>query len=168
MANILTSESFIDDCQLSISTITEVKTAFSVFLTKMEAEFIRKVLGVKLYASFKTAWAANPTSGVWFELINGGNYNEDESYFEGLKTALIYYTYIKYQQNKDSIAVVNGNVKSNQDHATTIGITNKLVNANNICLEICDKLPGYCESISEFSDLNYTAPFRTFWNSWGI
>lgn len=168
MANILTSINFIDDCQLSISTITEVETAFNLFLTKMEAEFLRKVLGVKLYASFKTAWAANPTSGVWFELINGGNYNEDESYFEGLKTALIYYTYIKYQQNQDSIAVVNGNVKGNQDHATTIGITNKLVNANNRCLEICDKLPGYCDSISEFSDLNYTAPFRTSWNSWGI
>jgi hypothetical protein len=168
MANILTSESFIDDCQLSISTISEIETAFTTFLAKTEAEFLRKVLGVKLYASFKTAWAANPTTGVWFELINGGNYNEDESYFEGLKTALIYYTYIKYQQNKDSIAVVNGNVKGNQDHATTIGITNKLVNANNRCLEICDKLPGYCDSILEFSDLNYTAPFRTTWNSWGI
>lgn len=168
MANILTSSDFIDDCQLSISTIAEVQTAFTTFLGKIEAEFFRKVLGVKLYNAFKTAWSANPTTGVWFELINGGNYNEDESYFEGLKTALIYYTYIKYQQNKDSIAVVNGNVKGNQDHATTIEITNKLVNANNRCLEICDKLTGYCESISEFSDLNYTAPFRTSWNSWGI
>lgn len=168
MANILTSANFIDDCQLSISTIADVQTAFTTFLEKMEAEFLRKVLGIKLYDAFKTAWAANPTSGVWFELINGGNYNEDESYFEGLKSALIYYTYIKHQQNKDSIAVVNGNVKGNQDHATTIGITNKLVNANNRCLEICDKLPGYCKSISEFSDLNYTAPFNTTWNSWGI
>lgn len=168
MANILTSSDFIDDCQLSISTIAEVQTAFTAFLGKIEAEFLRKVLGVKLYGAFKTAWGANPTTGIWFKLINGGNYNENESYFEGLKTALIYYTYIKYQQNKDSIAVVNGNVKGNQDHAATIGITNKLVNANNRCLEICDKLPGYCESISEFSDLNYTAPFRTTWNSWGI
>lgn len=168
MANILTSADFIDDCQLSISTIAEVQTAFTTFLGKVESDFLRKVLGIKLYDAFKTAWAANSTTGVWFELINGDNYNEDESYFEGLKTALIYYTYIKYQQNKDSIAVVNGNVKGNQDHATTIGITNKLVNANNRCLEICDKLPGYCESISEFSDLNYTAPFRTTWNSWGI
>lgn len=168
MANILTSANFIDDCQLSISTITEVQTAFTAFLTKIEAEFLRKVLGIKLYASFKTAWATDPTSGFWFDLINGGNYNEDEAYFEGLKSALTYYSYIQYQQNKDSIAVVNGNVKGNQDHATTIGIVNKLVNANNRCLEICDKLPGYCESISEFSDLNYTAPFITTWNSWGI
>lgn len=168
MANILTSASFIDDCQLSISTITEVETAFTTFLAKIEAEFLRKVLGVKLYASFKTAWAANPTSGVWFDLINGSNYNEDEAYFEGLKSALTYYSYIQYQQNKDSIGVVNGNIKSKQDNATTTSISNKLINANNRCLEICDKLPGYCESISEFSELNYTAPFRTSWNSWGI
>ena len=46
MANLLTSADFIDDCQLSISTIAEVQTAFNLFLTKMEAEFLRKVLGV--------------------------------------------------------------------------------------------------------------------------
>ena len=159
MANILTSANFIDDCQLSISTITEVQTAFTAFLTKIEAEFLRKVLGVKLYASFKTAWAANPISGVWFDLINGSNYNEDEAYFEGLKSALTYYTYIKYQYNKESIGVVNGNVKSKQDNATTISVSNKLINANNRCLDICDKLSGFCESNSEFYDLIYTAPF---------
>lgn len=168
MANILTSANFIDDCQLSISTITEVQTAFTLFLTKIEAEFLRKVLGVKLYASFKIAWADNPTSGVWFELINGANYNEDESYFEGLKSALIYFTYIKHQQNKDSIGVVNGNVKSNQDNATSTGIVNKLVNANNRCLEICEQLTGFCASNEAYSDLNYTPPFNTTWNSWGI
>lgn len=168
MANILTSESFIDDCQLSISTITEVETAFTVFLTKMEAEFLRKVLGIKLYASFKTAWAANPTSGVWFDLINGASYNDDKCYFEGLKSALTYYTYIQFQYNKESIGVVNGNIKSKQDNATTISISNKLINANNRCLDICDKLHGYCDSITEFSELNYTAPFPNRWNIFGI
>ena len=168
MANILTSADFIDDCQLSISTIAEVQKAFTTFLGKIEAEFLRKVLGVKLYDAFVLAWENSPTSGLWFELINGGNYNEDESYFEGLKTALIYYTYIKYQQNKDSIAVVNGNVKGKQDHAMTIGITNKLVNANNRCLEICSKLEFYCFDVAEFSELKYTKPFEKLWNSFGI
>lgn len=168
MANLLTSADFIDDCQLSISTIAEVQTAFTAFLGKIEAEFLRKVLGIKLYDAFKTAWAANPTSGVWFDLINGGNYNEDESYFEGLKTALIYYAYFHYRRNKDSIAVVNGNVKGKQDHADSISIIDKLVNANNRCLEICSKLEVYCFDVAEFSELKYTKPFEKLWNSFGI
>lgn len=168
MANILTSANFIDDCQLSISEITEVQTAFTLFLTKMEAEFLRKVLGVKLYASFKTAWAANPTSGVWFDLINGANYNEDEAYFDGLKSALTYYSYIQYQYNKESIGVVNGNIKSKQDNATTTSISNKLINANNRCLDICDELNGFCASNEAYSDLIHTAPFPNRWNIFGI
>jgi hypothetical protein len=167
MANILTSANFIDDCQLSISTITEVQSAFTAFLTKMEVEFMRKVLGVKLYAEFVVAWASTPTTGKWYDLINGGIY-ETDFYFKGLKSALTYYSYVKYQQSKSSITVANGNIQNNQDHATVINVSTNVISANNNCIDICDEVPLFCATESIFDNLMYSRPFKKHYNILGI
>lgn len=48
----------------------------AIFITDYEDKFLTDVLGYKMSKDFTTAIAANPTSGVWFDLWKGAEFTD--------------------------------------------------------------------------------------------
>jgi hypothetical protein len=160
MNNLLTISDFIDDVQINGSAISSVSTAFTNFIAKMQAEFLRKVLGEVLYAEYVAGMSVVPVDAIWTKLTTGAIYDTDY-YFEGLKEALKYYIYVKHQQNTASINVNAGNVSKKSDVSTVVSINPKTINAQYKCMDICDRLKSFCDSDSSYSNLMFSYPFLT-------
>lgn len=160
MNNLLTISDFIDDVQVNGSSISSVSTAFTNFITKMQAEFLRKVLGEVLYAEYVAGMSEITIDPIWTKLTTGSVY-DTIYYFEGLKEALKYYIYTKHQQNTSSINVNAGNVSKKSDVSTVVSINPKTIDSQFKCMDICERLKSFCDSDSSYSNLVFSYPFLT-------
>lgn len=173
MANWLTISDFYDDIQLSASTITAVNTEFDKFIGRMQVEFLRKVLGAKMYNDLMTGLAVLPTPDAkWTNIRDGLDFVYDDGityHLDGLKEALRYYSYVRYQQIHSSTNTVQNNVVKKSDIATVVEPVMKVVNAQNKCMDLSSDLYDYITwKSTDYPDFEYTAPFISRANMFGI
>lgn len=172
MANWLTISDFIDDVQLTASTIAAVNTSFDNCLTKYQNEFLRTILGVKMYNELIAGLAENPILEKWSNLKEGCDFtytDNSEYHLQGLKEALKYYSYVKYQKATATTATIQSNVIKKSDIAIIAEPTLKVVDAINQCIEILEELEFYIKwKNTDYPNFIFSNPFSNRANLLGI
>jgi len=173
MANWLTISDFVDEIQLSNSSIASVNTEFTSFLGRVETEFLRKVLGYTLYSSFIAGLATTPTiPAIWTNLKNGCSFVASDGntyYFDGLKEALKYYSYFKQQNRLYVTNIQSSNVEKKSDISTVTYPMQKVVSAQNRCIEILEDMVIFIAlNEDSYPNLVYECPFPQMANILGI
>lgn len=169
MAALLSYTDFQDDRQLCISTVMEA--SFNSFLEKTEVKFLREALGISLFNSFYEGIKTENPESKWLNLFNGCDFVSDGKtyHFYGIKSALINYCYVIYQQNKDTINVTSGNVKTKQNNADNSNPIGKMINAQNECIDLIDDLEGFISVFaSDYPDFEKGQPFKYRVNILGL
>lgn len=163
MANWLTISDFIDDVQLSGSTITAVQNSFTSQLTKYQTNFLREVLGVKMYNELKAGLLADPIAAKWSNLKDGCDFTYTDGYdyhLQGLKEALKYYSYVMYQKSVLTTSTIQANVTKKSDIATIAEPILKVVDATNKCIENLEELEFYIRwKATDYPNFIFTNPF---------
>jgi len=169
MASLLSYTDFVDDRQLNISTALD--TAFASFLERIEVLFLRKVLGVSLYNLFYDGIKADTIEAKWSNLFNGCDFvsGSDTYHFDGLKRALIDYSFVTYIQDKTTTNVTSGNVATKQNNADSLTPIGKLIDAQNECLDLIDDLDVFISLFeSDYPNFIKGMPFPQRANIFGI
>lgn len=172
MANWLTISDFIDDVQLSGSTITAVQNSFTSQLAKYETNFLREVLGVKMYNELKAGLLADPIAAKWSNLKDGCDFTYTDGYdyhLRGLKEALKYYSYVMYQKSVLTTSTIQANVTKKSDIVTIAEPTNKIVDAINKCIDLLEEIDFYVSWKSDdYPNFIFTNPFANRVNQLAI
>ena len=173
MANWLNISDFVDDIQLSSSSIAAVNTAFDNTLGRFQVEFLRTVLGAKMYNDLLTGLVVTPTPDAkWTNIQNGCDfiYSDNETYhLAGLKEALKQFSYARYQQVISTVATVQSNVIKKSEIAIVVEPTGKVVKAINTCIDMIEELKLYIDwKVDDYPDFIYASPFSNRANHFGI
>lgn len=170
MNNLITISDFVGDMQLSIQ--SDFAQDFDALITKIQAEFLRKVLGVTMYNQLVAAFDTEDTvAQKWTDLVNGADFTLDGEleHFEGLKKALTLYAYVKLQQMITVTHTPSGNVTMKTENAMPASPLFKVVHAQNDCMLLADFLQYYIyANATDFPDYVYGLPFTHLYNSFGI
>lgn len=173
MANWLTISDFVDDIQISSSSIAAVNTAFDNTLGRLQIKFLRTVLGVKMYTDLIAGLAVTPTPDTkWTNIQNGCDfvYTDGETYhLDGLKEALKYYSYARYQEIMSSTNTIQSNVIKKSEIAIVVEPTGKVVKAINTCIDMIEELEIYINwKVDDYPDFIFTNPFSNRANLFGV
>lgn len=169
MNALITYDDFIDDVMLDMPDANQV--AFNTFLIKMQTEYLRKSLGVQLYNLLDSGYSEDPIPTIWTNLINGCDftYSDIQYRFEGLKSGLIYYSYVKYLQNNMITQTITGTIKplnENSENITPIGHIN---NAINYCVELNNDLEAFIKvNETDYPNYIYSNIYSNYANILGI
>lgn len=141
MPTILTSEYF-KSGELFIPNSVEVPSIQSgsnnaiselnSFIEKYEKILLVDVLGIVQYNLLKTS--QTQTSGIWFDLINGKEY--DNKVWAGLKPLIASFVFCKYLENDKSYYTTLGIERSRAENSTSVNPTEKLVEIWNSFIEM--------------------------------
>ena len=118
----------------------------AIFITDYEDKFLTDVLGYKMSKDFTTAIAANPTSGVWFDLWKGAEFTDSLgrlNLWPGFRNtahqlSIANFIYTKY-------------IEATQTNTTGIG--EKATNATNAVTTT--PIEKVCRAWNKMVDLNY-------------
>lgn len=173
MDNFLTKVDFVDNIQLSIP--TNLETDFNSFLGRMQIEFLRLVLGVEFYNSFKAGIEEEVPDSVWTNLRDGIDFTYDGEleHFDGLKKGLKYYTYVKYLQN-NTFAYVSGHATIPKiENSQVVSPASNSILIQNKCIDFClFELVAFLDSnVDDYPTYNsalISSPWPNRFNPFGI
>jgi len=173
MANWITISDFVDDISITGSSIAAVNTAFDASLGRFQVEFLRTVLGTKMYNDLIAGLAVLPTPDTkWTNIQNGCDFIYDDLktyHLDGLKEALKQFSYVRYQESVSSIATTQINVTKKSDIATPVEPIGRIIKAINTCIDMIEDLETYIDwKVTDYPDFIYTNPFGIRANHLGI
>lgn len=128
---------------------------FDDILAKSQKEFLINILGYQMY---KTMQDAYPDSGFFSELVSGVEYTEDSILydFEGIKDALMRYTYYIWQRfNADSLQS-SGSIRQGFNESVKVIPDDKMVSAYNEMEDLINNDTIYAPTIYHYIDTQYT------------
>lgn len=147
---------------------------FDDILARAQKEFLLKLLGYQMYNYMLTNYTED--NGDFYDLLVKGTtytYNGISYVFEGIKPALMRYSYFEWQNwNKDRLAS-SGSLKQNFKESQKVIPVQKMYTAYREMLEMVESAVAYAPTIWHYIETQYTG---TNWeyqgfekkNAWGI
>lgn len=102
------------------------------FIDKYEKILLVDVLGIEQYNMLKDN--QSQTSGIWFDLINGKEY--DNKVWSGLKPLIASFVFCKYLENDKSYYTTVGIERSKAKNSVSVNPTEKIVEVWNSFVEM--------------------------------
>jgi len=162
---IINTTYFIGDLDLAVKSATWVVEALEMVIAIREPEYLRKMLGIRLYYEFITKLNAPPFDFKWQLLRDGadwfdnnGNYRQWLGLTNDLKQSPIAcYVYYWYNRKNFSKTLAEGQVVSKLNNAETVSPARKMVDAWNKMVKLNIEL-------IDFLNFN-TALYGEFWSN---
>lgn len=131
---------------------------FDQILQKSQKDFLKDLLGYRMYRDLVLNYDSAVTNDFWYYLINGTTYTyNDESYiYPGVKTALMRHSYYDWQRWNADQLTSSGGIKQSYKEATKIIPADKMVTAINEMVDMVISSDAYEPTIYHFIDTQYT------------
>lgn len=174
MTNQITYANFDGELTLVLTVAQQAKLA--LYITRYQKECLELLLGFNLYADLDTAYSTPPTSGKYYELINGVatyyTYNGYKRKYTGLKKLITAYVYYQWGVNETSNATTQGETVDLSPNGESVFNVGKIVNAYNLFIDLFYEAINYIDYKNSTEGSDYYADFETTYinkiNSFGI
>lgn len=143
-------------------------------LARSQKEFLIKILGYQMYNYMLTNYTAN--NGDFYDLLVKGtayDYNDITYTYEGIKPALIRFTFYEWHRwNKDRLTT-SGSLRQNMKESVKVIPVDKMFTAYREMREMIYSKVAYAPTIYHYINTQYTGSLWQYEgfkkkNAWGI
>lgn len=160
MNNLITISDFSNPYLVFAVAGADSEDLLNEYITKYQKDYLIQILGHRTYNVFDAACISGvpPTSGFWYEFIEGVTYPEDSvNYiYPGIKPVLVKLLYYWWHRNTATILGEKGELKANYQKLVKTIPAQKMVSAYNDAIEEIQSCISYAPTVYHYMNTQYT------------